>query len=340
MSLLQIRGKKVESAKPLEEIHIPVLLQECLDLLAPAIENKTTAVMIDATLGMGGHSYYALERFENLKVIGIDRDEQAIAIATKRLEKFGDRFQAVHTTYDNIDQVVANHTDGAVDAILMDLGVSSLQLDSDERGFSYSRPVELDMRMDKSATLDAKYILQNYSSEQLAKILYLYGEEKFSRKIADAIVEYRKTKAITTSEELAQIIKDALPMAVLRNGKNPCKKTFQALRIEVNQELEILKNALPKALSALNVGGRLVVESYHSLEDRLVKTIFNQGATSSAPADMPIVPVQYQPYLKLVTKKAIKAHEEEIAHNLRAQSVRLRAAEKIRNNTEVKWRTQ
>lgn len=330
----------MESAKPLEEIHIPVLLQECLDLLAPAIENKTTAVMIDATLGMGGHSYYALERFENLKVIGIDRDEQAIAIATKRLEKFGDRFQAVHTTYDNIDQVVAKHTDGAVDAILMDLGVSSLQLDSDERGFSYSRPVELDMRMDKSATLDAKYILQNYSSSQLAKILYLYAEEKFSRKIADAIVEYRKTKAITTSDELAQIIKDALPMAVLRSGKNPCKKTFQALRIEVNQELEILKNALPKALSALNVGGRLVVESYHSLEDRLVKTIFNQGATSSAPADMPIVPVQYQPYLKLVTKKAIKAHEEEIAHNLRAQSVRLRAAEKIRNNTEVKWRTQ
>ncbi|QPK94419.1 16S rRNA (cytosine(1402)-N(4))-methyltransferase RsmH [Actinomyces sp. zg-332] len=323
----------------INQIHKPVLLNECLDFLAPAFENTDVAYMIDATLGMGGHTLAALERFPNLHVIGIDRDEQAIQIATKRTEKYADRFTAVHTTYDNVDHVVRQYCPaGKVNAILMDLGVSSLQLDQDDRGFSYARDVELDMRMDKTSDLDAKKIIQTYSAEELAKILYIYGEEKFSRRIANEIVEERGKKPILTSSHLNEVIRKALPAVAKRSGKNPCKKTFQALRIEVNRELEILKKALPNALSSLAVDGIIAIESYHSLEDRMVKTIFNQGSTSTAPIDIPVIPEDDKPYLKLLTRKAIKANEEEVESNSRSQSVRLRVAKKIRPKDNVVWR--
>lgn len=325
----------------IEKIHEPVLLTECLDFLAPAIENKKVAYMVDATLGMAGHTLAALKRFPNLHVIGIDRDQEAIKIATQRTKEYSNRISIVHTTYDNIDKVVQEHCpSGKVDAILMDLGVSSLQLDQDDRGFSYARDVELDMRMDKTSEIDAKKILQTYSEQELAKILYIYGEEKFARKIAAAIVKERENTPITKSIQLAEIIRNALPAAAKRTGKNPCKKTFQALRIEVNKELEILKTALPNALSSLALEGIIVVESYHSLEDRMVKTIFSQGTKVTTPIDIPIIPEEDKPYLQLLTRKVMKADETEVEHNSRAQSVRLRVAKKIRSNDNVVWRVK
>lgn len=333
------KDKNITTEKDINEIHKPVLLEQCLNFLEPAVDFEKKAYMIDCTLGMAGHSLAALERFNNLHVIGIDRDRQAIEIAKERTKKYSDRIIFVHTTYDNIKEIVEKYCPNSkADAILMDLGVSSLQLDIDERGFSYARNVELDMRMDKTNDLDAKKILETYSEEQLSKILYLYGEEKFARRIAKAIVEKRAEKPIKTSEDLNEIIREALPAVAKRNSKNPCKKTYQALRIEVNKELEILKKTLPDALSSLRIGGRIAVESYHSLEDRMVKTIFTQGSITSAPIDIPIIPEKDEPYLKLITKKAFKATQKEKESNSRAKSVRLRVAEKIKNNDNVSWR--
>lgn len=310
------------------DLHVPVLLDDVLNLLAPAFTGRETAWMVDGTLGMGGHTEAVLEAFPNVRVIGIDRDPQAIRLASKRLEKFGDCFVAVQETYDHIDEVVAGQGLESVDAILMDLGVSSLQLDDDERGFSYSRPAPLDMRMNQSAGLTAADILAEWNESEIARILRVYGEERFAKRIATRIVEARKTAPIADSVELAELVRDAIPAATRRSGGHPAKRTFQALRIAVNDELTILETAIPVALSTLRVGGRLVVEAYQSLEDRIVKSIFKQGSEVDAPLDLPILPEDVEePALKLITRRAIQADEDAIVDNPRSQSVRLRAVE-------------
>ncbi|CAM2731002.1 16S rRNA (cytosine(1402)-N(4))-methyltransferase RsmH [Actinomyces slackii] len=325
------------SRAPAAELHTPVLLDECLDLLAPPILRAGAgAVMIDATLGMGGHSEGALERFEGLTVIGIDRDPQAIALAGQRLARFGERFRAVHTTYDRIGEVAASEAGGGVEAILMDLGVSSLQLDDAERGFSYARPAPLDMRMDQSGGTTAQDILDQSSAAELAAILRDYGEERFAQRIAASVVRRRQEgRPVRSTDELAELVRAAIPAGARRTGGHPAKRTFQALRIAVNAELDVLAAAVPSALNALAVGGRLVVESYQSLEDRIIKRALAHGATSRAPQGLPIIPESDQPYLELLTHGAARADDAELASNPRAASVRLRAAARTRDAVQA-----
>ena len=323
--------------------HEPVLLERCLDLLAPAIEGEvsstsTTAparpVMIDCTLGMGGHTEAALERFTTLKVVGIDRDPEAIALASARLARFGDRFVAVQATYDAVSRVAREHSvraEGTVDAVLMDLGVSSLQLDEASRGFSYARPAPLDMRMDQSSGMTAQDLLESADAAELTRILRTYGEERFASRIAAAIVRRRESgQPVTSTQDLAELVRQSVPAAARRNGGHPAKRTFQALRIAVNAELDVLERAVPRALNSLRVGGRLVVESYQSLEDRIVKRALAHGATSRAPQDLPVVPEADRPYLELITNGAEKADARELDHNPRSAPVRLRAAVRLR----------
>jgi len=313
--------------------HTPVLLNRCLELLAPALA-VPDPVMIDCTLGMGGHAEGALERFPELTLIGIDRDPQAIALASARLARFGDRFRAVRATYDAVDAVArdaSRRSDHTVDAILMDLGVSSLQLDDADRGFSYAHPAPLDMRMDQTAGRTAQDLLDTADECELAYILRTYGEERFASRIAAAIVRRRSTGSpITTTAELAELVRENIPAAARRRGGNPAKRTFQALRIAVNGELDLLERALPRALNSLRVGGRIVVESYQSLEDRIVKQALAAGASAAAPADLPFIPEGLEPYLELVGHGAQKADAAEVAANPRSASVRLRAATRIR----------
>ncbi|WP_147680901.1 16S rRNA (cytosine(1402)-N(4))-methyltransferase RsmH [Actinomyces ruminicola] len=313
--------------------HIPVLLERCLDLLAPAFD-VAEPVMIDCTLGMGGHAEGALERFPELTLVGIDRDPQAIALATARLARFGDRFRAVQATYDAVDAVAreaSRRPDRAVDAILMDLGVSSLQLDDADRGFSYAHPAPLDMRMDQSVGTTAQELLDTADEQELTRILRNYGEERFAPRIAAAVVRRRNTgRPVTNTVELTELVRQSIPAAARRRGGNPAKRTFQALRIAVNRELDLLERAVPRALNALRVGGRLVVESYQSLEDRIVKQALSAGASPGAPNDLPVIPEELQPYLELVTHGAEKADATEVAANPRSASVRLRAATRTR----------
>ena len=320
-----------DSSRPASERHVPVLLRECLDMLAPAIE-RPGGVLVDGTLGMGGHTEGALERFEGLTVIGIDRDPQAIELASARLQRFGTRFRAVHTTYDNIDTAVEEQLGAGarVDGVLMDLGVSSLQLDEADRGFAYSKDAPLDMRMDATNGQSAADLLATASEGELIRILRTYGEEKFAPRIARLIIRRRDDAPITRTGELVDIIREAIPAPARRTGGNPAKRTFQALRVAVNDELTILERALPRALSSLRVGGRLVVESYQSLEDRIVKDVLRRGSTSAAPPGLPIIPDEMAPSLRLLTKGANKADQAEQDHNPRSASVRLRGAELIR----------
>lgn len=310
-----------------QPFHQPVLAQQCLELLRPALESSE-AVMIDATLGLGGHTELVLSSLPNVTVVGIDRDENAIEFASQRLAKYGSRFQTFHGTYDQIPQVAKRWgKDGKVDAILMDLGVSSMQLDLGERGFSYVQDGPLDMRMDPSNPLSAATVVNTYSAAELTRILRDYGEEKLASRIARAICQQRDKKPLETTTELATVVQDAVPAPARRRGGNPAKRTFQAIRIAVNDELEILRLAVPRALQSLRVGGRLVVESYQSLEDRIVKRIFVDGASSDLPVDLPILAPQDQAKLQLLTKGAVKANPEEIARNSRSKSVRLRAVQ-------------
>ena len=315
------------------ELHTPVLLDECLDMLAPAIEGPGS-VLIDATLGMGGHTEGALRRFPGLVVIGIDRDGQAIEIARERLSRFGARFAAVHATYDAVASVAADRgREGRVDAVLMDLGVSSLQLDRDERGFSYSRDAPLDMRMDRARGRTAADVLAGEPAGELERMLREYGEERFAARIASGIVRARERAPVVRTGQLARIVRESIPAPARRSGGNPCKRTFQALRIAVNDELAVLERAVPRAVEAIAVGGRIAVESYHSLEDRIVKREFAKGAASSSPAGLPVELEGHEPYLRLLTRGAVKATAQEAAANPRSASVRLRAAEKLRTIT-------
>jgi 16S rRNA (cytosine1402-N4)-methyltransferase len=312
-----------------KSLHVPVMLERTLELLGPSIEGKD-AVLIDCTLGLGGHSEAFLRAFPELTVIGIDRDPKAIEIAKERLAEFSGRIHFVQTTYDNILETLEELEIESADAILMDLGVSSMQIDEGERGFAYSFDAPLDMRMDGSSGQTAADLIARGSEEELARIFKDYGEERFAKKVASEIIKQRVVAPIVSSKELAALIARVIPFIPGKSSGHPAKRVFQALRIAVNEELEILENAVPAAISALTVGGRLLVLSYHSLEDRIVKQAIAKAATSSAPIDMPFELPEQAPSLKLIVKGAEQASLQEIAQNPRSASVRLRVAEKIR----------
>ncbi|WP_167045441.1 16S rRNA (cytosine(1402)-N(4))-methyltransferase RsmH [Salinibacterium sp. ZJ454] len=309
------------------DIHTPVKLDRTIELLAPAID-KPGAVAIDATLGMGGHTEALLTRFPELTVIGLDRDLEALAIAGERLAPFGDRARLVHTVYDRIDEALDSVGVDTVSGILFDLGVSSLQLDRTERGFAYSKDAPLDMRMDSTSELTAERVLAEYSEAELRRIFYEYGEEKLSPRFAKKIVERRAEQPFTRSADLVDVIARATPAALQRAG-HPAKRVFQALRIEVNQELSVLQRAIPAALDALEPGGRIVVLAYQSLEDRIVKRALQARSTSTAPAGLPVELPEHRPEFRLLVRGAELASEEEKAANPRATPVRLRAATRI-----------
>ncbi|MCW1249543.1 16S rRNA (cytosine(1402)-N(4))-methyltransferase RsmH [Acaricomes phytoseiuli] len=314
--------------------HIPVLLERCVSLLAPAIEAAAqagrTPFVIDATLGMGGHSEALLNRFTALHIIGIDRDQQALELAGSRLQDHQHRLDLVHAVYDEIPEVLEDLAIPAVDGVLMDLGVSSLQIDEAERGFMYRDDAPLDMRMDNSRGFTAADVVNEYSESELARLIRRWGEERFAARIARSIVERRAGSALRSTGELVEVIRGAVPAAAARTGGHPAKRTFQALRIEVNQELLVLERAVPAALEALVVGGRCVVMSYHSLEDKIVKKAFAAGASSQAPPRFPVELEEHRPELELLTKGVGTPDPQELAENPRAASVRLRAAERIR----------
>lgn len=309
----------------LRDIHTPVLLDRCVELLAPALQ-ADGAVLVDATLGMGGHSEALLERFPRIRLIGLDRDTDALRIAGERLARFRDRVTLVHTVYDEIGL----HAQGAA-GILFDLGVSSLQLDEAERGFAYSKDAPLDMRMDQTNGITAADVIATYSEGNLRRIFERYGEEKLAGRYARFIIEARQKQPITRSGELVEILQAATPAAAQRAG-HPAKRVFQALRIEVNTELNVLADAIPSAMDALSVGGRIVVMSYQSLEDRLVKQAFAAASASTAPAGLPVELPEHAPRFRILTKGAELADDDERARNPRAIPVRLRAAEKLRES--------
>ncbi|WP_312677817.1 16S rRNA (cytosine(1402)-N(4))-methyltransferase RsmH [Microbacterium sp.] len=312
------------------DIHTPVLLERCVELLAPAL-TRPGAVLVDATEGMGGHSEALLERFDGIRLIGLDRDTDALRIAGERLARFGDRVTLVHTVYDGIAGALAGAGVDRVDGILFDLGVSSLQLDEADRGFAYAQDAPLDMRMDQTAGTTAADIVATYGEGDLRRIFERYGEEKLAGRYARAIIAAREGAPITRSGQLVDVLIAATPAAVQREGRgHPAKRVFQALRIEVNAELAVLERALPAAMDALRVGGRIVVMSYQSLEDRLVKRVFADAAASTAPAGLPVELPEHAPRFRLVVKGAELATDEEKAQNPRATPVRLRAAERVR----------
>ena len=309
--------------------HVPVMVDRVLDLLAPALRSETSRpVLVDTTLGLGGHAHAALERFSDLLVVGIDRDPAALDAASDRLAAYGDRLRTAQTTYDRLDDVLADEGIGAVDAVLFDLGVSSMQLDRAERGFSYANDAPLDMRMGDTGVTAAD-IVNTYPAADIARILREYGEERFARRIADGIVATRERTPFHTSDQLVAVIREQIPAPARRTGGNPAKRTFQALRIAVNDELAIVTRAVPAALDVLAPGGRVVAMAYHSLEDRIVKRAFASATTSRAPADLPVVPPELQPKYRLVTRGAEQADDDEVAANSRARSVRVRAVERL-----------
>ena len=313
----------------LESLHEPVMLERTLELLAPALADSQ-AVLVDCTLGLGGHAKAFLNRFENLTVVGIDRDPKALELAAKRLGEFGSRVKYFHGTYEQIPEALSEFGFREASGVLMDLGVSSMQIDSQERGFAYSFDSPLDMRMDFTTGQTAAQLLASSSEDELARIFKEFGEERFAKKIASEIVAKRTQAPIVSSKKLAALISSVVPFIPGKSSGHPAKRVFQALRIAVNQELEILERAIPEAISALKIGGRLLVLAYHSLEDRIVKQAIVKASSSSAPIDLPFELPEHAPLLKLVVKGAEQASIQEISANPRSASVRLRVAEKIR----------
>jgi len=309
--------------------HVPVLLGRVLELLAPALA-APGAVVVDATLGMGGHAEALLVAHPQARLIGIDRDTDALALATARLAPFQTRTTFVHAVYDQLPVVLSELGLSTVDGVLFDLGVSSLQLDEVDRGFSYAHDAPLDMRMDATTGKTAADVVNTYSAAEIARVLRVYGEERFASRIANAIVQERSRQPLVSGSRLAELVRDSIPAATRRTGGHPAKRTFQALRIEVNAELAALERAVPAAVAAVRVGGRVVVLSYQSLEDRLVKQVFAAGAASTSPSELPVELPDHAPRLRLLTRGADQASADEIAANPRAASVRLRAIERIR----------
>ena len=309
--------------------HVSVMRDECIELLSPAISTHANPVVIDATLGLGGHTEALLSKFPHLVVIGIDRDTQAIEIATERLSRFGERFISHHSIFDRISDVAKEHGYSHVQGILFDLGVSSLQLDNGDRGFSYAHDASLDMRMDKSQAKTAADIVNTYSPGELVRILRTYGEEKFATRIVESIVKEREKAPLNSTSHLATLVKNAIPAATRRTGGNPAKRTFQALRIETNDELGAITRSIPQALELLDIHARLVVMSFQSLEDRIVKNFFQEATTSGTPQGLPVEIAELAAKFALVFNGSQSPSEAEVEENSRAASVRLRAIERV-----------
>lgn len=307
--------------------HVSVLLNETID----ALNIKNNGIYVDCTLGGGGHSYKICEKiFPEGRLIGIDQDDDALTAAGERLNKFNSITTYVHSNFSDISSVLENLDIPKVDGILMDLGVSSYQLDEADRGFSYQNEARLDMRMDRTRSFSAYEVVNKYSEKDLARIIKLYGEEKWSSRIAKFIVENREDSPIETTADLVEIIKKAVPAKARREGPHPAKRTFQAIRIEVNSELDILERAIEDAVDKLNVGGRLCIITFHSLEDRIVKETFKRIANPcTCPVTIPVCVCGKTPKLKIISRKPIIPGEEELNVNPRARSAKLRIAEKI-----------
>jgi 16S rRNA (cytosine1402-N4)-methyltransferase len=300
-----------------------------LALLRPALE-PAGAVLMDATLGRAGHASALLARNLGLSLIGIDADNAAIEESRRVLAPCAGRVTLVRAVYDQIPEILAGLGQPSVQGILFDLGLSSPQVDDASRGFAYSQDAPLDMRMDQSGPLTAADVLNTYPAPRLARVLREYGEERFARRIADAVVRERAVTPLTSTTRLTEIIRDSIPAAARRTGGNPAKRTFQALRIEVNGELDALRRALPAALDALAVGGRIVVLAYHSLEDRIVKQALADQAADTTPRGLPVSLPEARPRFRLLTRGAERPSEQEVTVNPRAASARLRAAERVR----------
>ncbi|MGH3414182.1 MAG: 16S rRNA (cytosine(1402)-N(4))-methyltransferase RsmH [Marmoricola sp.] len=309
--------------------HVPVLLDRVVALLAPPLQHPG-AVLVDATLGLGGHSEAVLRSCPQVHVVGLDRDHQALELAGRRLAPYAERTTLVHAIYDEIPDVLTRLGHDAVDGVLFDLGVSSMQLDQRDRGFAYAADAPLDMRMDDSLGRTAADVLNDYPQAELARILRDYGEERFARAIAGAVVRARRDEHFDRSARLVELIREAIPAPARRSGGHPAKRTFQALRIEVNDELGTLRRALPRALDAVAVDGRVVVMSYHSLEDRIAKQALSAVTRANVPEGLPVVPEDRRPTFESLTRGAEKATAGETEHNPRAASVRLRAVRRVR----------
>ncbi|HEX6854568.1 MAG TPA: 16S rRNA (cytosine(1402)-N(4))-methyltransferase RsmH [Streptosporangiaceae bacterium] len=309
--------------------HQPVLTDRVLALLGPALD-RPGAVVLDGTLGRAGHALALLREHPGVSLIGVDTDPAAIEASRARLAAFATRVTLVHAVYDQIPAILARLGLPSVQGVLLDLGVSSPQLDDRDRGFAYSYDAPLDMRMDTGGPLTAADVVNTYSAADLARVLRDYGEERFARRIADAVVRARAAAPLHSTLQLSEIIRDSIPAPARRRGGNPAKRTFQALRIEVNGELDALARALPAALDALAVGGRIAVLSYHSLEDRLVKRAFADRSADTTPPGLPVPLPSAQPEFRLLTRGAEKPSAAETEANPRAASARLRAAERIR----------
>ncbi len=309
--------------------HVPVMLDQVATLLGPALA-ADGAVLLDATLGRAGHTRALLAAYPGLMVIGVDADAAAIEESRAALAGDAGRVTLVHSFYDEIPAIVAAAGLESVQGVLFDLGVSSPQLDDPERGFAYSYDAPLDMRMDQSAELTAEEVVNRYPAAELARVLREYGEERFARRIADALVRERSRSPVTSTARLSEIVRDSIPAAARRTGGHPAKRTFQALRIEVNGELAVLGRALPAALDLLSVGGRIAVLAYHSLEDRVVKRELAAAAADTTPPGLPVPLPDSGPKFRLLTRGAMRPTPEELTANPRAASARLRAAERIR----------
>ncbi|HKI39870.1 MAG TPA: 16S rRNA (cytosine(1402)-N(4))-methyltransferase RsmH [Mycobacterium sp.] len=316
--------------------HVPVLLQRCVELLVPALTRNHSdgsgAVLVDATVGAGGHAERFLTELPGLRLIGLDRDPGALDIARTRLAPFADRVTLVHTRYDGIVAALAESgypAEESVDGALFDLGVSSMQLDQPQRGFAYAQDAPLDMRMDPASALTAADIVNTYDRAALADILHRYGEERFARRIAAHIVRQRARTPFTSTAQLVDLLYQAIPAPARRTGGHPAKRTFQALRIAVNDELDTLRRALPAALGALTVAGRIVVLAYQSLEDRIVKRVFADAVASRTPVDLPVELPGHEPRFRSLTHGAERAAAAEIERNPRSAAVRLRALERL-----------
>jgi 16S rRNA (cytosine1402-N4)-methyltransferase len=309
--------------------HVSVMLDRCIELLSPTVSLNEKPVIVDCTLGLGGHTEALLAKFPTLTVIGIDRDQIALERASARLAQFGDRFKCSHSVFDQIGDVVKSYGFEQVNGILFDLGVSSIQLDEVDRGFSYSQDAPLDMRMDRSRGITAAEIVNTYAPGALVKILRTFGEEKFATRIVENIVKARAKAPLNSTQELATLVKESIPAATRRTGGNPAKRTFQALRIEANDELGAITRALPIALDLITVGGRVVVMSFQSLEDRIVKEIFVDRTTSKTPRNLPVDLPEFAAKFAMVSKSGETPSDQELVDNPRSASVRLRAIEKV-----------
>ena len=324
--------EQTHSDRPAEQRHVPVLLDTSVQLLAPALQDAG-AVHVDATLGMGGHAAAVLHAAPRAHLVGIDRDPQALALARERLDRegVGERATLVHATYDQIPEVLEDLGLPGVHGVMMDLGLSSFQIDTADRGFSYAVDAPLDMRMDTSSDgPTAADLLRDLPEAEIARILRDLGDERFAKRIARRVVQQRESAPLTRSGELVALLERAIPAASKASGGHPAKRTFQALRIAVNEELEILASALESALDCVHVGGRIVVESYHSGEDRLVKTAFTRRIRSSAPPGLPVELEEHKPTFSPLVRGALQADEHERGSNSRAASVRLRALTRTR----------